>query len=407
MQSRSIPALGLCLACSAFPATAQTGDSAANRAATSFNPRISLILQGTYADFGSTLEPEMPGVLLGPETGPRPGGFSLAETELVIEANVDDQFHGWATVALENEGGETAVALEEAYLNTLALPAGLALKFGRFFSELGYQNRVHAHAWDFVDLPLVYRALLAGQVNDDGVQLRWVAPTDLFVEIGAEALRGQEFPAGGPERDGVNSTIAFVHLGGDAGPSSSWRLGVSRLDADADGRETAEEDGTEAFTFTGDSAVSIVDFVFKWAQDGNPASRNFVLNAEFARRDENGTVAFDDGVSPAVITAYDGTQDGFYVQGVYQFMPRWRVGARFDRLAADNTVANNPAGEFDTLADGDTAQRWSAMADFSNSEFSRVRLQYSRDESRPGGGADDQVFVQYVMSLGAHPAHQF
>ncbi|MGQ0586852.1 MAG: TonB-dependent receptor [Gammaproteobacteria bacterium] len=405
MHSRSFVPLGLCLAC-CTPAFAQTaGDTA--RASASFNPRTSLILQGTFADFGSDLEPEVPGVLLGPETELRPGGFSLAETELVMEANVDDQFRGWATIALENEDGETVVAVEEAYVSTLALPAGLGLKAGRFFSDIGYQNRIHSHAWEFVDLPIVYRALLAKQLKDDGVQLRWVAPTDLFVELGVEALRGAGFPAGGEERDGANSWTAFAHFGGDIGIGGAWRLGLSHLAADADGRATFDEDSPETFTFTGDSAVSIVDFVFKWAQDGNPARRNFVLNAEYFHRDEDGTVDFDDGVNPTVSSDYDGTQRGFYVQSIYQFMPRWRAGLRYDRLEADNTVANNPAGEFDTLAGDDAATRISAMLDFSNSEFSRIRVQYSRDESRPGGEEDDQFFVQYIMSLGSHAAHQF
>jgi hypothetical protein len=406
VHSRSFLALGLCLACSASPAFAQAGDTAASRASTAFNPRTSLILLGTFADFSSDEEPAVPGVLLGPETEPRPAGFSLAETELVIEANVDDQFHGWATVALENEDGETVVAVEEAYVNTLALPAGLALKAGRFFSDLGYQNRVHAHAWEFVDRPLVYRALLANTLLDDGVQLRWVAPTDLFVELGLEALRGQGFPAGGEERDGINSSVAFVHVGGDAGTGGSWRLGLSHLRADAGGRETGEEDSPETFTFTGDSALSVVDLVYKWAPDGNPALRNFVFHAEYFRRDEDGGVDFDDGTNPTVSSDYDGTQAGFYAQGIYQFMPRWRAGLRYDRLKADNELAT-PDPAFDTLADGDAAQRWSAMVDFSNSEFSRVRVQYNRDESRPGIDADDQFLVQYVMSLGAHPAHQF
>ena len=401
MHYKNLLALGVCLASCAFPAAAQT------KAVRDFNPKTSLILQGTFADFGSSLEPEVPGVLLGPETELRPAGFSLSETELVMEANVDDQFHGWATVALENEDGETVVAVEEAYVNTLALPAGLALKFGRFFSDLGYQNRIHSHAWEFVDMPIVYRTLLANQVNDDGVQLRWVAPTDLFVELGVEALRGQEFPAGGDERDGVNSTVGFVHFGGDVGVGGAWRIGLSRLAADADGRVTGEEDSPETFTFTGDSDVSVLDLVFKWAQDGNPAKRNVVIHAEYFRRDENGTVDFDDGANPTVSTAYDGTQDGFYVQGVYQFMPRWRAGLRYDRLKADNAVTNNPAGEFDTLADPAAAKRTSVMLDFSNSEFSRLRLQYNRDASRPGGEKDDQWFVQYVMSIGSHPAHQF
>jgi hypothetical protein len=47
------------------------------------------------------------------------------------------------------------------------------------------------------------------------------------------------------------------------------------------------------------------------------------------------------------------------------------------------------------------------MIDFSNSEFSRLRLQFSRDESRPGGETDNQVFLQYIFSMGSHPAHQF
>jgi hypothetical protein len=367
-------------------------------------PRISLILGGSYAEYSSAAPAEMPGVLLGPETEPRPEGFSLGESELVLESNVDDQWHAWASVALEDEGGETVAAVEEAYINTLALPAGLALKAGRFLSDVGYQNRIHGHGWDFADIPLVYRALLAGQVNDDGLQLRWVAPADLFVELGAELSRGQQFPAGGAKRDGVNSYAGFVHVGGDAGVGGSWRVGLSHLQADADGRETGEEGGTQ-YQFTGDSGVSIVDFVFKWAQDGNPARRNFVVNAEYFRRSEDGTVGFDDGVIGGS-SDYDGTQSGFYVQGVFQPVRRWRVGLRYDRLRADNRVAT-PDPAFDTLASGDAAQRWSAMADFSNSEFSRLRVQYNRDESRPGGESDDQFVVQYVVSIGAHPAHQF
>jgi hypothetical protein len=46
------------------------------------------------------------------------------------------------------------------------------------------------------------------------------------------------------------------------------------------------------------------------------------------------------------------------------------------------------------------------MVDFSASEFSRIRLQLARDRSRLGL-ADNQLFIQYQMSLGAHGAHIF
>lgn len=406
--------LGLALYCTATASAAQAapGQDSSGRG---FNPKISLILQGTYADFSSEAEPDVGGVVLGPETELRPEGFSLAETELVMEANVDNLYRGWASIALENEDGETVVALEEAYLGTLALPAGLAVKAGRFFSDIGYQNRVHSHAWDFVELPLVYRALLANQLNDDGVQLRWVAPTDLFVELGVEALRGQEFPAGGERRDGVNTATAFAHVGGDVGVGGAWRVGLSHLKADADDRRSGE--GVQT-AFTGDSDLTILDLTFKWARNGNPADRHFVFNAEYFVREESGDlVANPDGTAdvdedgfadPAFATTYDGEQRGFYAQGVFQFIPRWRAGLRYDRLDSDNVLATGPLGELAVVADGTYApQRLSAMVDFSNSEFSRLRVQYNRDETRPGDEADDQVLVQYVLSLGAHPAHQF
>jgi hypothetical protein len=46
------------------------------------------------------------------------------------------------------------------------------------------------------------------------------------------------------------------------------------------------------------------------------------------------------------------------------------------------------------------------MVDFSPSEFSRVRLQLARDNAREGR-PDNQLFIQYQMSLGAHGAHGF
>ena len=42
-------------------------------------------------------------------------------------------------------------------------------------------NNQHAHAWDFADAPLIYRALFGDQYGDDGLQFSYVVPADLFV----------------------------------------------------------------------------------------------------------------------------------------------------------------------------------------------------------------------------------
>jgi hypothetical protein len=46
------------------------------------------------------------------------------------------------------------------------------------------------------------------------------------------------------------------------------------------------------------------------------------------------------------------------------------------------------------------------MVDFSPSEFSRLRVQYAWDQAR-FTDTDDELSLQYIMSLGAHGAHKF
>src|ERR1700756_1770907 len=106
-------------------------------AGNAFNPKISLILNGSYAHYSSDAPADMPGFLLGGESDFRKSGLSIGESELAVEANVDDLFHAWAAISMDEDDH---VHVEEAYVNTLQLPEGLALKFGRFFSDIGYQN---------------------------------------------------------------------------------------------------------------------------------------------------------------------------------------------------------------------------------------------------------------------------
>ncbi|HEX9813190.1 MAG TPA: hypothetical protein VGA88_14040 [Burkholderiales bacterium] len=362
-----------------------------------FNPAVSLILDGKFANLKE--DPAayaLPGFALGAETGPGEKGFRLGESELVISANVDDKFYGSLTAAVTPES-ETEV--EEAFFETLQLGGGATIKAGRFFSHVGYLNNVHAHAWDFVDQPLAYRALLGNQFGDDGAQLRWVAPTDLFLELGAEAFRGDAFPAGGAAKSGKGAKAAFVHIGGDVGTSHAWRAGISHLAADAVDRATGDEATPDLFN--GKSKLSGVDFIWKWAPHGNSKERNAKFQAEYWTRDEDG--AFDPQSAGAPV-AVDGKQRGWYAQAIYQFMPRWRAGLRFDKLRADPVDAALAGTVLDNQ--GHDPKRTSLMVDWSNGEFSRLRVQVNRDDSR-ANVTDTQWYLQYIMSLGAHGAHSF
>jgi hypothetical protein len=364
----------------------------------SFNPAIGVVFTGSAWNY--TREPEnyaVQGFPYGGETGPIDEGLSLGETELIFSANVDDKFTAWLTAALAVEDGGAVVEVEEAWVEATALPAGFGMKFGRFFSSIGYLNNKHAHAWDFADQPLPYQAFLAGQLVDDGIQLRWLAPTDVFLELGGEALRGEQYPAAGAANNGFGSYSLFANAGGDLGPNSSWLAGVSYLDSSAIDRPSGDED--DPFLFTGDSRLVMAQAVWKWSPNGNWKDRNFILQAEYLQRREDGEYS-----GPGLpLTPYKVDQAGWYMQAIYQPVQRWRVGGRIDTLTSDS-----PGSAFDgTLlaAPLSDPRRYSLMADWANSEFSRLRLQFSRDEA--GLEDDTQWGLQYIHSIGAHGVHTF
>lgn len=363
-----------------------------------FNPAIGVILQGQAWNYQHDPSAyQVPGFPLGGEAGPVPEGLSLGEAEINISANVDDWFTAWLTLPVVIEDGETAVEIEEAWIETTGLPGGLALRMGRFYSDIGYQNNTHSHSWDFVDQSLPYQAFLGNQYLDDGLQLRWVAPADLYMELGGEILRGGRYPADGAANSGFGAWSAHARVGGDVGISNYWQAGLSYLSTESLERASGLED--QQLLFTGDSNITIAEFVWKWSPNGNWKQRNFKLQAEYLKRDEKGIYALPgDEDSP-----WDARDDGWYVQTVYQPKPQWRVGFRYDVLSGsdramlfDGTPLQLPASD---------PSRYSLMADWSHSEFSRVRLQYTRDQSTL---IDDRQWgLQYIYSIGAHGAHSF
>ena len=388
------------------------------KTANAFNPAISLVLQGRATTYDNDPDEwHLQGFQLGGESGLSPRGLSLGETELTFSANADDWFYGQATLSVKDDGDETEVGFEEAYADTLSLPYGLGLRFGRFYSDIAFQNTVHSHAWDFADSPLVYQAFLGSQYSDDGVRLSWLAPTDLFLELGGEALRGDPYPGGDAENSNElygGAHTVFVHLGGDIGSDHSWKLGLAQFYVEPNDRESGHLQSPDTrLHFDGESRLTTASLLYKWASEGNARNANFSLEAEYFQRHEEGIQRFEQDGSSALID-YRGPQRGYYLQGVYQFRPEWRVGLRYDRLWSDNRfkVIDNPDGldprqilHDSGLENGHDPYRLSAMLDFSRSEFSRLRLQYEYDQSTSKG--DNLWMLQYIYSLGSHGAHQY
>jgi hypothetical protein len=381
-----------------------------------FNPALSVILMGSYNNFSvnpanASVTGFLPTPLYGDALGPR--GFSLDESEFTAAASVDPYFRGQFTAAFT----EGAVSVEEAFFQTSALGHGLTVKGGRFFSSIGYENSIHNHAWDFKDPALVQTVFLGPNFAETGLQLNWIAPTPLFIELGTEIGAGATEPGLGLDtgfnRNGIPSWTAYAHIGDDIGTGGSYRLGASTLQTTTGNNAVAfgTLDQTTGTTnlFTGNVRLYGLDFVYKWAPDGNPVDRNFKLVAEWWYREYAGNMDFDStsalGVGP-VTEGFTARQQGWYVQGVYQFLPEWRVGLRYDQLN-QGSISTGPTGvAIGATVPSYTPWRAAAMVDWSLSEFSRIRLQVQQDRAQQGT-IDNEVFVQYIMSLGSHGAHKF
>ncbi len=343
------------------------------------------------------------------DVAPPTRGFSLGESEIAFMANIDHMFRGTLIGSISPDND--SIGVEEGYIQTLALPRGFTIKAGRFFSAVGYQNQIHAHAWDFTDAPLAMRVFLGGQLSEDGVQLRWLAPTDFYWDLGAELGRGRAFPASRSEsgKNGPRSLNFFTHVGSDIGQSLAWQAGLSHLRTDPSERSFDDPTARVSDSFSGTSRLWAASGVLKWSPNGNPTDRNLKLQGEFFHRNEEGTLVYD-RPGAALANGYNSRQSGWYAQAVYQWMPMWRVGYRFDRLDSgsaniDTATSGLTAADFPVLA-GYKPKKHSLMVDWNPSEFSRVRLQYARDYSGMGE-PDNQVFLQYIVSLGAHGAHTF
>ena len=375
-----------------------------------FNPRITAVIRGLATSYSAD-DSELAGFRLGHEGERAPEGFSLDHSELTLSSDISDAVRGSLSLGIDAHPGEPAeVEVEEAYVQTLP-GAGLpvSLKAGRALWKFGYLNERHAHEDDFADRSLPYRAYLDNAFNDDGVQISLGLPGGLGGEVGGGAFRGDDHPFGGSD-NGRRAWSAFARMNGDLGRDSSWRVGASLLNgkvidgaddhAHEEEGEHVEEEGDEHHEpspaslfsqgmFTGDRRLYAVDASYAFAPTGDTRQSKVTLLGEYLWLEEDGVYEMTDDEMEEHELEFDGRSSGWYVQAVYKFLPELRVGARYSRLTAPS------AAEL-----GHDPRAIAVMADWTDSRFGLLRLQYNR-EDLAAGEADDQVILQYTVSLGS------
>jgi len=294
-------------------------------------------------------------------------GFNLNYAELALHSTVGPYFDADAIFHLKPDAFE----IEEAYLTSRALPYGLKAKVGKFRSNFGRINAIHQHAWHFTSQPLAFEALLGTEgINDAGVQLQWVLPTeDTYIMAGIEALQGNNDISFG-DTETNNLYIGYLKSAFDFTEDTTALIGGSWLHGK--NNEGANTD------------IYAADFTLKTALEGYSS---VMWQSELLYRNKE-------------TTAQTLKQAGYYSQLIYQYDNNWATGVRYDSLYKN----------LDTQPDD--LEKYTAMLEYKPFEFTKFRLQYTYDKSKVFGSDDirkntSEILLGVTIEAGAHGAHAF
>ena len=368
------------------PAAPAVPSSPTARTFQSFNPDISVIIDGTagYANKRSYSmagdDPDLKG-----GSNDRPAGFTLQELEVAFQAVVDPFFRADVFLTIPNL---EAIEVEEAVVTTTSLPAGFQVRAGVFRSAFGRQNGQHLHLQDFTRRPLINEAFLGVDgLRAPGMQVSWLFPTSFFLQLSAEAFSvprpedtGHLTSFGGGKRTDLTYTTelkVFV----PATQALSLYGGINA----AFGKSTYPRDGAS-------TSVEGLDFYLKY-KPPNVVGGYFSLawTTEYFLRQVQPLAAGE-------TVAQDG---GLYTQLVFQLARQWLLGVRQDFLGVPQSTLQP------------RVQRTSLSLTFVFSEFARLRL-YGERETTPAAGQSIfsgpecyATYLQLEVAIGAHGAHPF
>ncbi len=358
--------------------SAETPNKSASFSQTAYLPDIALILNmsalsrdidnSTYKGFA------VPGFIDAGEAKlpfNKNRGFNLNYAEVAMHSSVDPYFDAFAIFHLHPDEFE----IGEAYVQTTSLPYAFRIKAGKFRSAFGRINEKHQHAWHFDNQPLVYKAMFGPDgIGDPGIQLQWVAPTDTYLMIGAEAMQGTNARSFG-DAEANNLYIGYLKSSVDLTDALSVLGGVSL----AHGKNDTTH-GTDLYG---------LDLTLR-QQLGSYSA--LIWQSEYLHRKKDLGTRTD-------------TQAGYYSELVYQYNNNYSAGIRYDAIAKNDTDLSAYAG-----VDTGDLHSITTMVEYKPFPMSRLRLSWIHDRSKVIDGrrrGDDTVMLTLNIAAGAHGAHNY
>lgn len=349
----------------------------------SFNPAIGLALDSVVTDQNSRAK------------------FDFRAAELNLESAVDPFLKAWTVITGSNGG----VAVEEAAVQTTALPYGLTVRAGRLFAPFGRFSMWHDH-----ELPMVYRpnslaSYVGNEAHADGLDVNYLFPVPFYFEgtvgaynrLGADNTRTDIATARPFDRW---TYLGRLHAYGDVTDNVGFDVGVS--EAWTPKRDSVGTSAGTVLVPKNDSwrALSGVDLTLRYQPSVGGLYKGVIWTTEVLQNDER---------------LYDDTGAG--LGRTHSYAGFSNVETKLGRVVraggfADVTELPNSSRSVSRTAAG--------YLTFEITEFDRIRLQYSHTwnnfpgelSSLPGtdfGSNDlarlhrgDTIAVQWTAIIGYH-----
>ncbi len=342
-------------------------------------------LQASFDKFKQARDEESKGILstLNPEVsvigdfvykaddngGEGDNDFNLREVEIAFSANVDTWARADVIVAVENEDGDTVVAIEEGYLTLLETPiANLQGKFGKFRPFFGKANRMHLHQLPWTNYPLVVQNFFGEEgFSEAGASLSYLIPNpaDIFSEITLEAVNNGGTVFGGGEE---GETIYLGH----------WKnffelTDITSLEVGASYAFGENGLGNGAETHLSGFDVTVNTELFDQRRTTSHTEAVFNTREQAMGNDINSW--------------------GMFTSLEQQLTDRWWAFGRYD-FSQTPTASNE-----DTHA-------YSAGLTFAQSEYVFWRVMYTHTDNEMSAD-DNTVWFQLDFSIGPHKPHAY
>ncbi len=379
---------------------------------------IDISLDALFAAGTSTKREASIQKLEGGDHDPRKRGFTVQNVELSFTGAVDPYLTGEAHIIylIDPIVGDTRVELEEAFFTTQALPYGLQIKGGHFFTEFGQINPQHPHQWHWLDEPVINTRFFGPDgMRAPGVRLGWLTPLPWFSEfqVGVQNANGEtmasflaneeffeERPIGG--RPFVNRDVRSLK---DLTYLTRWVNSWNVSDTITTKSGLSGLFGPNASGPDGHTRIYGADLKLTWRPATSFRGWPFFLwQSEVMGRDYVADRFSDRVTDLPRKTLRDW---GFYTQALYGFSYGWAAGLRYEFATGSGaSVLVYNGREADPFRDD--RHRLSPLLAWHPSEFSRIRLQYNYDRADHLERQDaHSVWLGVEFLYGAHPAHKY